>query len=168
MTSQPLLVVELRRSATTLDGGPQSLCGPASASEEFTVPGWFHVRGPALPRVVGVLLVLGSLSPGLASALAGGQVQSKDQQKCINELNKRFRNVAKIQGREVVACIRDGSRQKLGDMTIEECTTSDRRGKVARTVAKTLTTAANKCEVKPDFGSTDPNTVNQQAIALML
>ena len=132
------------------------------------MPGWFHVRGPALPRVVGALLVLGSLSPGLASALAGGQVQSKDQQKCINELNKRFRNVAKIQGREVVACIRDGSRQKLGDMTIEECTTSDRRGKVARTVAKTLTTAANKCEVKPDFGSTDPNTVNQQAIALML
>ncbi len=168
MTSQALVVVESGRSATTLDGGPQSLCGHAPASEEFKVQGCFHVRGPALPRVVGVLLVLGSLSPGLASALAGGDVQSKSQQLCINELNKRFRNVAKSQGREVVACIRDGSRLKLGDMTIEQCMTSDRRGKVARAAAKTRTGAANKCEVEPDFGSTDPNTVNQEAIALML
>ena len=81
------------------------------------MPGWFHVRGPVLPRVVGVLLVLGSLSPGLASALAGGQVQSKDQQNCINELNKRFRNVAKTQGREVVTCIRAGSRQNCSPAT---------------------------------------------------
>ncbi len=83
----------------------------------------FQLRDRALPVVAGVLLALG-LPPAPVSA----QVQGKEQQLCINELNKNFGKVAKAQGKDNDACIKDGSKGKLGGMSIEECMTADRRG----------------------------------------
>ena len=93
-------------------------------------------------------------------------VQSKEKQKCINELNKGFARVAREQGKAIFKCIKDGSRDRLGGQTIEQCTTADNDGKVARAKAKTLSMETLKCSgVMPDFGSTSGANVNQVAMA---
>ncbi len=92
-------------------------------------------------------------------------VQSKDKQKCINELNKGFARVAREQGKAIFKCIKDGSKGRLGGQTIEQCTTADNDGKVAKAQAKTLTKETLKCSgVTPDFGSTSGANVNQVAM----
>jgi cysteine-rich repeat protein len=92
------------------------------------------------------------------------QLQDEDQQKCINELNKNFAKVAKAQGKVIDKCLKDGAKDKLENQTIEECSTADNDGKVANAKQKTITKASGKCSVPPDFGPTDPNTVNRVAI----
>ncbi len=88
-------------------------------------------------------------------------VQSKDQQKCINELNKNGAKVAKAQGKENSKCIKDSSKGRLIG-TIEACLTADAKGKVAKAKAKTLEKEGVKCNgVTPDFGSTSGANVNQ-------
>ena len=94
---------------------------------------------------------------------SGGGVQDKDQQKCIVGLNKNMAKVAKTQGKEICACIKDGSKGKLVG-SIEDCTTADAKGKVAKARAKTLSKAGSDCTTPPDFGPSDPNAVNQAAI----
>ncbi len=101
----------------------------------------------------------------LWSAPVGAQLQNKSQQQCINELNKNLGKVAKMQGKSVFACIKDGSKGKLGAMTIEECTTADRKGTVGKATAKTSTKEAAKCTTPPDFAATNANTVNFVGIA---
>lgn len=93
-----------------------------------------------------------------------GESQSKEKQKCINELNKNFAKVAKAQGKDVCKCIQNGSKGKLSGQTIEACITADNHGKVAKAKEKTLTKVPPRCSVPPDFGATDPNTVNQVAL----
>jgi hypothetical protein len=90
-------------------------------------------------------------------------VEDKDQQKCIVALNKNFAKVASAQGSDICKCIKDGSMRKLTGQTIEECATADNKGKVGKAKGKTSAAAA-KCSVAPDFGTTDPNTVNAAAM----
>ncbi len=91
-------------------------------------------------------------------------VEEKDQQKCIVGLNKNMAKVAKAQGKDICACIKDGSKDKLGG-TIEDCTTADAKGKVAKAQAKTISKAGSDCSTTPDFGPSDPDSVNQAAIS---
>ncbi len=105
-----------------------------------------------------------SLMLALFAAPALGQIP-KDEQNCINELNKGLASVAKAQGKEICSCIKDGSKGKLVGQTIEECTTADSDGKVLKAKNKTRTKAASKCTSPPSFGPTDPNTVNAVAVA---
>ena len=121
----------------------------------------FDLRGRDLFIAAGVAWVL-----VLWSAPVGAQLQNKSQQQCINELNKNLGKVAKMQGKSTCACIKDGSKGTLGGMTIEECTTSDRKGKVGRATAKTSTQEAAKCTTPPDFAATNANTVNLVGISL--
>jgi streptogramin lyase len=97
-------------------------------------------------------------------ALGIVRAQDKDQQKCINELNKNFAKVAKTQGKVIGGCIKDGSKGKLGGQSIEECITADNDGKVGKAQQKTFDKAPSKCLVAPEFGATDPNTVNRVAV----
>jgi hypothetical protein len=75
------------------------------------------------------------------------------------ELNKNFSQVAKAQGKSVLTCIKDSARNRLSG-TMEACLTLDRKGKVGKAQRKTENRASAKCSVPPDFGATDPNTVN--------
>ena len=117
--------------------------------------GRFHLRARDLCIAAGVAWVL-----LLCSAPVGAQLQNKSKQQCINELNKNLGKVAKMQGKSIFACIKDGSKGKLGAMTIEECTTADRKGTVGKATAKTSTKEAAKCTTPPDFAATNANTVN--------
>ena len=110
-------------------------------------------RGSGWPLAVFLGLVL-------CAAPALGQ----DEQGCINELNKGFGKVAKTQGKDIGKCIKDGSKGKLVAQSIEECITADNKGKVAKAKQKTISKASPLCSVPPDFGPSDPNTVNQAAV----
>jgi hypothetical protein len=92
--------------------------------------------------------------------------QEKQQQKCIVTLNKNFAKVAKTQGKESNACIKNESKEKLGAQTLEQCLTADLKQKVADAKAKTVSKAAKDCDPNdpPDFGATDADTVNQAAV----
>ena len=109
--------------------------------------------------IAGAFLALLTLSSGQASA-----EQSKKQQQCINTLNKDFQKVASKQGKEILSCLKDGSRGRL-DGTIEACITADVKGKVQKAKDKTTADGAKKCAAEtPDFGAFDPNTVNEAAV----
>jgi cysteine-rich repeat protein len=105
-------------------------------------------------------------SPGTPIA-----VQTKAQQACILELNKNFTKVARAQGKSVRACLKNGAKgrtERLGTGgTIEDCLTNDLGGKVNMAQGKTQRKADQKCLASkpPDFGATDPNAVNQVAVA---
>jgi pimeloyl-ACP methyl ester carboxylesterase len=95
---------------------------------------------------------------------ASAQIQGPDQQKCIDALNKNFAKVAKAQGKDIDKCIKDGSKDKLENPTIEDCLTADNKQKVSKAKGKTVDAFNSKCDETPDFGPSDPNTVNQAAV----
>jgi pimeloyl-ACP methyl ester carboxylesterase len=92
------------------------------------------------------------------------QVQTPDKRKCIDTLNKSFAKVAKTQGKDISKCIKDGSKGKLENPTIEDCLTADNKKKVSKAKDKTVAAFNSKCDKTPDFGPSDPNTVNQAAV----
>jgi hypothetical protein len=104
---------------------------------------------------VAALLAVFMFPHGEASA----QAQSKDQQKCSNELNKNFSKVVKAQGGDINSCIKNAGKGKLGSQTIEDCITSDPKGKVKKAKDKALDKGGpdGKCPASdsPDFGATD-------------
>ena len=97
---------------------------------------------------------------GVGSAAA---VQTRAERVCTNELNKNFAKVVKAQGKEMVTCIKDGSKGQLtGPM--EQCLTSDRKGKVGKAQQKTRDKAEQKCLETANFGASDATTVNNVAV----
>ena len=59
----------------------------------------------------------------------------KSDQKCINSINKNATKIVKAQGKDICSCIKDGAKGKLTG-TIDECITSDPKGKVAKAETK--------------------------------
>ena len=90
----------------------------------------------------------------------------KDEQKCVVEINKNVAKVAKAQGKRICKCIKNGTKSKNPPgQTIEQCTTADNKGKVAKAKAKTLAKEAGKCSTQtPDYGYTSGSTVNTEAV----
>ena len=94
-----------------------------------------------LPHVrlgCGTLISLCLLLPGAAEALHNPTDPglSSSEQKCLNEVNKNAAKVAMAQGKVVCDCIKNGAKGRLGGQTIEQCLTSDNRGKVRRSRSK--------------------------------
>ena len=89
----------------------------------------------------------------LVLACAGGAAaqQSKDQQKCLNTVNKDGTLVAKAQGKANVACVKDAGLGKLVG-TAESCLTADPKGKLQKAKDKTVADAAKSCGTAPGFG----------------
>ncbi|MCH6562087.1 MAG: PQQ-binding-like beta-propeller repeat protein [Myxococcales bacterium] len=101
---------------------------------------------------------------GVGGVRAFGFPQNKDQQKCINALNKNFAKVAKTQGKDNCSCIKDFAKAKLTG-TIESCLTSDLKGKVAKAKSKTESDESKNCAAStPDFGATSSSVVNATAM----
>ena len=101
------------------------------------------------------------------SSICETEPQSPGQQKCINELNKGFAKVAKDQGKDILSCIKDASRERLRfDPTIEDCIIADNKQRVRKAKDKTINKAAKRCRPPlPTFGLSDPNTVNSAAMS---
>ncbi len=117
-----------------------------------TRAGWFTVAGATL------LLATGS---------AHGQAQSKQQQACINKLNKDSSAVAMAQGKENRACLKNAGKGKLTG-TAEDCLTLDPKQKVLKKRDKTVADQAKFCGQAPDFGFTGAATLNNAAVQAKL
>jgi|GEM_PF-1143923 len=126
-------------------------------------------KASPIARTLGLTItVLGviALLPGVA-ALGLARAQEKDQQNCINALNKNLAKVAKAQGKSICDCIKDFAKgQSLTPAaTLEVCLTADRKGKVAKAQSKTQSDEAKKCSaITPDFGATNSANVNNVAV----
>ena len=130
-------------------------------------------KGPAFRPSVKKLIAAVRLAGAVAAAIliltgAHGvlaQVQTKDQQNCINSLNKDAVKVAATQGKENAACVKNAGKGKVIDA--QGCLTADSKGKVAKAAAGTEADFASKCETLPDFGvpaGTSGATINSTAV----
>jgi hypothetical protein len=89
--------------------------------------------------------------------------QTRRQQNCLNAINRNLLQVASKQGKEILDCLRKGSRELITD--IEACIVADSKNRVGRATTKTTSDYQKKCTTDPPcFGLTDPNTVNDAAI----
>ncbi len=100
------------------------------------------------------------LSPATASA----QPQTKDQQGCINTMNKSGQKVLATQGKENSSCVKNAGNNKLTG-TAQDCLTADPKGKLGKANQKTVDGETKKCTVAPAFAKTDAATVNSAARA---
>jgi hypothetical protein len=93
-------------------------------------------------------------------------LQNQDQQICIIELNKRGSRVAKMQGKEILSCIKDGAKGRLTEPNapIEKCLTADRKGRVDKAKQQTIHREELKCATMPDYFATDALTQNEAMV----
>jgi hypothetical protein len=111
-----------------------------------------------LSAATAAVLVLACAGPAAAQ-------QSKDQQKCLNTVNKDGTLVAKAQGKANVGCVKDKGNGKLVG-TADACLTADPKGKLAKAKGKTLSDETKSCVSAPSFGypgGAATNTGAQQA-----
>ena len=105
-------------------------------------------------------------APAAATGHTGGVLQTKAQQACLVAMNKSLGKVAKAQGKQVCACIKDGAQEKLGT-SIEDCLTAV-GSKVEAAEQKTLAQWTDKCLQDvlqiPDFGYTSGPAVNAAGV----
>jgi hypothetical protein len=91
----------------------------------------------------------------------------KNQQKCVEKMNKAGAKVDKAQLKENARCLKDHQKGKLDGLTVEQCTIADRNGKVAKAEGKTVTDDEKLCswlDPAPAFGYTGAPTVNDVAV----
>lgn len=108
-------------------------------------------------RVVAALAMTAAMTGGNVQA----QVQSDDQQKCINALNKTGGKVAATQGKASVACVKNAGKAAEADAT--GCLSADTSGKIAAAATKVSEAFAKSCGTLPDFGPNDATTVSAGA-----
>jgi hypothetical protein len=89
--------------------------------------------------------------------------QTRAQRRCSRALLRSYERVSRTADKDARACLRDGARGRLAG-TIETCTTSDRKRKVARAQQKTLDQAERHCALTPAVGPEDAATVNRAAL----
>src|SRR5579862_5579913 len=109
--------------------------------------------------------VLGGVAWALAAIVASsafGQAQDKDQQKCINAVNKDAGKVAATQGKANSACVKTGTK---GAVTAS-CPTDDPKGKLTKAEGKTGSDEMMDCLAMdlPTFGYTSSGTANSAAV----
>ncbi len=117
--------------------------------------------------------LIGAMALAIAPAAAA---VSKDQQSCINKLNKDASKVAQKQGKENSACIKSAGKAKLPVMqSADQCLSADAKGKVAKAKSATEEDYTARCAADPPlFGiptGSVAETINQatqnQSLALV-
>ena len=110
--------------------------------------------------------VLGGVVWAFAAMVASsafGQAQDKDQQKCINAVNKDAGKVAATQGKANSGCVKTGTK---GAVTAS-CPTDDPKGKLSKAEGKTGSDETKDCLAMdlPTFGYTSSGTANNAAVS---
>ena len=89
-----------------------------------------------LVSIAGAVILLGQ-------GMAFGQAQSKNQQGCVNALNKDGAKVGATQGKENTSCIKNAGKGK--ESNAQGCLTADSKGKVAKAASKISADFDKKC-----------------------
>ena len=91
---------------------------------------------------------------------------SKDDQKCVNEVNKNVEKVARAQGKDISKCTKDAGKGKLTG-AFSECITSDPKGKVLKATGKLTNKVGDKCSegnpAFPPIDTSDTASMNELA-----
>ena len=120
------------------------------------------IRRPHVPVLVSLSLTAAAVLALAAPAFA----LNKDQQACVNGINKAGAKVATTQGKDNSACIKAAGSENLINPTTDDCVIADNKGKVQGAESKTIDTQASKCGGSPpSFGYTSAATVNTAAIS---
>ena len=124
----------------------------------------FHLS--IAPRFITALTSTFALVLAMGLAAEVSLAQTKDQEKCINSINKGGSKVAAAQGKENSACIKNAGKEKLTQPDTDTCLTDDPKEKVAKAKGKVSATATDKCSgpANPPFGFTDDTTINDAAM----
>jgi hypothetical protein len=120
----------------------------------------FNFKGQVI--WVAALLAVFMFSHGVVSA----QVQSKDQQKCINNLNKNAGKMMKAVGGDYSTCLKAVAKDDP-TTSMEACILDDQKGKRAKAQAGLDDKAGGACDGganQPDFGYTPPGAAGQASI----
>jgi|GEM_PF-1743482 len=97
----------------------------------------------------------------IVAAPASAQVQTKDQQACLNKIIKTARKVADAVLKDASLCVRRGAKGGLpAGVTAQQCLSGDIKGKVQKAKDKLATAAGAVCAALPDFGFSDPGTTS--------
>jgi len=115
--------------------------------------GFTHLRASAF-LIAGMCMAL-FMFAGQASAQL-----SKDDQKCVNEINKSASKVTKAMGGDISSCVKDVGKGKTLD-PFTTCITSDPKGKVAKQVGKLVSKVGSKCPGNPAFPLLDVSLTDQ-------
>lgn len=103
-----------------------------------------------LKKSFALLFVVGSVV--LAAGVAVAQIQTKDQQKCINKVNKDAIKIQAAQGKINSSCIKDFVKGKVaGPGAAETCIQSDPKSKVSKKQGKLVADEGKFCGTAPDF-----------------
>ncbi len=95
-----------------------------------------------------VSLVVGSALTVAGSAVA--QIQTKDQQKCINKMNKDSIKIQAAQGKVNSGCIKDFVKGKISGATAaEDCIQNDVKNKVGKKQASLISDETKQCTPLP-------------------
>jgi len=93
---------------------------------------------------------------------------TKEQQACVNEMNKSGETVNKVRLAENERCMTDFQREKLvTPMTFGSCSSADRRGRMQKAGERTQTREVRKCDgldEPPPFAYSHSATVNAAAV----
>lgn len=107
------------------------------------------MRGAKRTIVASLLSVLCLVVAG-STALA--DVQSREQSRCIVDLNRAISKVARSAGQDGVRCLKLAPKGGLGTGGALECLTADQRGKVAKARVRAIDAERKRCGLLPDFG----------------
>ena len=110
------------------------------------------VRAASLPAAVSSAILAATACALLLTAVsAHGQTQSAAQQACSTGLDKSFAKSVSAVGKEICACVKDIAKGKTSSAS---CFGKDRKGKIAKSLAKVTGGYADDCLGNlPDFGS---------------
>lgn len=120
--------------------------------------GWNQKRIGRVTLACTLLVLLGLLPGGVEA-----QVADRDEQRCINTLNKGLERVNGAQGRDAERCVRDAARDRLTG-TVDACVVADALGKVSDAESKATSLDAARCSgVTPPFGPTSASLLSPLA-----
>ncbi len=109
-------------------------------------------------RFVGLVVCVAAAVLSTAAVDAVAQVQSAEQQACINALNKAGTKVAATQAKENAACLKNAAAGVQPNA--QACLTADAKLKVTKAMDKTGDAEVKKCTTAPDFGRASVATIN--------
>jgi hypothetical protein len=98
---------------------------------------------------------------GLAAGRAFSVPQGAQQRACIDTMNGNSVRVGKAEAKQIAACVRDGSRSKLGSLPLvnelESCFLADPRNRVFAAMQSALGKEQGRCEPNflPSFATPD-------------
>ena len=121
------------------------------------------MRVPSFRRLRVFLALVLVVPLFMFSGIASAQL-SLNERNCVNQASKKSCRIAKAQGKDISACIEDGAKGRLTG-TIEECITSDPKGKVLKAMQRYDKKTNRACSAGSGFIRLAPAAdVKQQAV----